>query len=120
MLAERLFDEGIEEGLGWINGIVKKFTLNKFEKKLIIPHMGWNTVEVGKEKLFNGVSKNPRFYFVHSYFFENKNSEHIIGKTEYGSFFSSAIKKNNIYGVQFHPEKSHQNGQKLLSNFINL
>ena len=113
-------EEGSESGLGWVSGTVKKFDNYQNKKKLIVPHMGWNSVSVIDDTLFKGVSKNPRFYFVHSFYFENKESNDIAGETSYGRLFSCAVRKKNIFGVQFHPEKSHQNGQVLLKNFVNL
>ena len=97
-----------------------KFTGKKFSnKKLIIPHMGWNTIRVNKADPIVKKNLNEKdFYFVHSYIYENINKENILGLTMYGKNFPSIINKGNIYGVQFHPEKSHKNGLKLIKNFI--
>lgn len=85
---------------------------------LILPHMGWNDVEpVGGSALFDGVEK-PQFYFLHSYYFEASEKVHSLADTSYGVRFSSAVGKENIYGVQFHPEKSHGWGIQLLKNFV--
>tara|TARA_B100000900_G_scaffold407530_2_gene420358 strand:- start:84 stop:695 length:612 start_codon:yes stop_codon:yes gene_type:complete len=113
-------EEGKEKGLGWIDGEVKLFDSKKINQTTKLPHMGWNTVEIVENPLFKGIPQKALFYFVHSYFYENYDQVNMIGHSEYGIQFTSAINKNNIYGVQFHPEKSHENGQKLLKNFANL
>ena len=112
-------EEGCSNGLGWIKGKVKKFNKNKIKTKPKLPHMGWNSINVIKEnKLFKDIDKNYGFYFVHSFYFSPKNKDDIMTETFYGSDFTSSISKNNIYAVQFHPEKSHSNGIKFLRNFI--
>jgi len=111
-------EEGEKTGLGWIDAEVKRFNINKRFK---VPHMGWNLVNQRKEcDLFEGMYKEPRFYFVHTYYFDCNNSEDILTTTNYGAEFTSAVSKNNIYGVQFHPEKSHKFGMKLLENFAKI
>jgi imidazole glycerol-phosphate synthase subunit HisH len=113
-------DEGQEKGLGWINGQIKLFDIDKIKHKTKIPHMGWNRINAIDSPIFNGIDSNARFYFVHSYYFDNYDSRDRISSTDYAGEFTSAIKKNNIYGVQFHPEKSHQNGLTLLNNFAKI
>lgn len=114
-------DEGQLEGLNWIDGIVKKFDEAKINQITKLPHMGWNDV-VPKEssKLFAGLEHHSIFYFLHSFYFHCKNEENIIATSDYGEKFTCAINLNNMYGIQFHPEKSHHYGEKLLLNFANL
>ena len=115
ILSDEGHEDQITKGLGVISGKIKKFS----NKKLIIPHMGWNTIRVNKADPIVKKNLNEKdFYFVHSYIYENINKENILGLTTYGKNFPSIINKGNIYGVQFHPEKSHKNGLKLIKNFI--
>jgi glutamine amidotransferase len=115
ILSDEGHEDQITKGLGIISGKIKKFS----NKKLIIPHMGWNTISVNKADPIVKKNLNKKdFYFVHSYIYENINKENILGLTTYGKNFPSIINKGNIYGVQFHPEKSHKNGLKLIKNFI--
>ena len=114
-------EEGDLQGLGWIKGYVKKFDILKVREKPFIPHMGWNNVDPKiQHDLFNNVENELGFYFVHSYYFEVLNDNNILATTDYGDKFTSAVINENIYGVQFHPEKSHSNGIQLLSNFSKL
>ncbi len=107
-------EEGQKKGLGWIKGKVTKFS----DYDLKIPHMGWNQVKKTKNnKLTKNLFSDSRFYFVHSYFANLKDKQNQILQTEYGKNFTSAFNLKNIYGVQFHPEKSHKFGMKLLENF---
>ena len=107
-------EEGKLPGLGWIEGEVIKFNL---PEKYKLPHMGWNYIKsVPNCQLFRDIKK-PRFYFVHNYHFVCQNPDNVMCKTQYGYDFVSGIWKNNIYGVQFHPEKSHSFGKKFLKNF---
>ncbi len=114
-------EEGTQKGLGWINGNVKKFDILKIKDKPFIPHMGWNNVvpQINHD-LFNKIDIELGFYFVHSYFFQPLSSNNILGTTFYGEEFTSAVFNDNIFGVQFHPEKSHSNGIQLLSNFASI
>ncbi len=117
MLAKQS-EEGVLPGLGWINGRVKKFKLQSDSVALQIPHMGWNTVKpLHSNGLFNGIADESRFYFLHSYYFKCNNPEDAIAKTTYIGDFECAVNSANIFGVQFHPEKSHSNGIQLLKNF---
>lgn len=120
MLGKRS-DEGKLDGLGWIDAEIIKFDANLIKQKPQLPHMGWNDVHpIGNNPLFQDLETNSIFYFLHSYYFSCKNLEDAIAKSEYGLEFTCAVNHENIYGVQFHPEKSHQYGIQLLKNFANL
>ncbi|KAA3603982.1 MAG: imidazole glycerol phosphate synthase subunit HisH [Candidatus Scalindua sp. AMX11] len=117
MLANKS-DEGSLPGLGWIDGVVKKFDQSKLEGKMSLPHMGWNTLNIRKESpLLINLEKEPRFYFLHSYYFECTNSCDIVATASCGDEFTCVVNSGNIYGIQCHPEKSHHNGVGLLKNF---
>lgn len=110
--------EGDVEGLGWIDAETRKFNFN--DKKLKIPHMGWNQVDVKKRTaMSNLITADDVFYFVHSYFVTCNNNEDILFQSDYGHCFVSGFEKENIVGVQFHPEKSHNSGLRLIQNFSN-
>lgn len=110
-------DEGVLEGLGWIDGVVKKFDKSKI-KNGPLPHMGWNTLNIEKQnKIFVNLEEDPRYYFLHSYYFECNNKEDVIATATYGERFECMVNHENIYGIQCHPEKSHHNGIQLLKNF---
>jgi glutamine amidotransferase len=117
MLANRS-DEGTLTGLGWIDGEVKKFSGAAHSERTYLPHMGWNDVEPRhQECLFRNIGTTGRFYFLHSYYFMPKDRNVILGVTEYGGAFASSVRFGSIYGVQFHPEKSHHWGIQVLKNF---
>ena len=112
-------DEGTMKGLGWIDGRVR--SLASLTTTLPVPHMGWNdTRAVGSNRLFSGLETDSRFYFLHSYYFECDRAEDAIALAEYGGQFSCAVNARNVYGVQFHPEKSHHYGVQLLKNFAEI
>lgn len=114
-------EEGVLPGLGWIDGTVRKFDVSVLKSKTQLPHMGWNTIHpMSSNPLLVNFSNNSRFYFLHSYYFQCNNQNDTIAITEYGIQFSSAVNHKNIYGVQFHPEKSHQCGIQLLKNFAEI
>ena len=108
-------EEGTEKGLGWIDATTVKF--NTDIENLSIPHMGWDKIEpINTNNIFKNLNDN-RFYFIHSYHVKCKNDENILAKANYYQSFTCAINRNNIFGVQFHPEKSHKFGMILLKNF---
>ena len=112
-------EEGIEKGLGWLPGEVIKFDAAKMPASYKIPHMGWTEVVTqNKATLFKDIEE-PRFYMVHSYFVQC-GEELVAATSEYGYKFVTAVEKDNIFGTQFHPEKSHRFGMKLLKNFADL
>jgi len=120
MMARRS-DEGQALGLGWFDADVKKFDKSAIKIQRQLPHMGWNdVVQVTSSNLFQGMEEQARFYFLHSYYFAPINPGEILANTNYGDLFASAIHRDNIYGVQFHPEKSHRWGIQLLKNFATL
>jgi glutamine amidotransferase len=120
MLAKRS-DEGRLDGLGWIDGEVKRFDVSKFAHKTHLPHMGWNDVRpTTSEDLFKSLAIDARFYFLHSYYFSARAAENVLAVTDYNGVFASSVRSANVYGVQFHPEKSHQWGIRLLKNFAEL
>ena len=111
-------DEGVMEGLKWIDADILKFDENLIKQRTKLPHMGWNDVVVTKNNiLFNELDENAIFYFLHSYYFKCHQQKDVIATTEYGISFTSAVNVNNIFGIQFHPEKSHRYGEQLLNNF---
>lgn len=111
-------EEGIENGLSWFSGIVKKFRYGK------IPHIGWNDIKIIKQcSLTQEIPNNSYFYFAHSYAYFEIDKEFVVGVTEYyGQKFASIVcdEKNLVYGTQFHPEKSSKIGLKLLQNFVKI
>lgn len=113
-------EEGTQNGLGWIEGEVKKF--NDFDSggnALRVPHIGWNSINrLNDSKLINKKMADERFYFVHSYYVDCLDRKHVIATTDYGKKFDSIISKKNICGVQFHPEKSHIFGLKFFENYF--
>jgi glutamine amidotransferase len=120
LLFESSEEFGNHQGLGLIEGKVVAFDESKFDHKLKVPHMGWNELfKQNNTALFNGLNDDFYLYFVHS-FHAVCDDEYAIGKTYYGYEFVSAVNKNNIYGIQPHPEKSHENGLKIIENFVKL
>ena len=111
-------DEGNMQGLGWIDGVVKKFDRTKLDENYPLPHMGWNNMNIVKENpLFLDLDKEPRLYYLHSYYFKCNNESDILATAHYGDEFTCVVNSKNIYGIQCHPEKSHHNGICLLKNF---
>jgi len=114
-------DEGTMEGLGWINAHVKKFDESTIKYITKLPHMGWNDVSpIEGHPLFRGLERDALFYFLHSFYFYCNNEADSIAKSDYGINFTSSVNHNNIYGIQFHPEKSHHYGETLLHNFAKI
>lgn len=110
-------EEGDVNGLGYIHAQTRKFSFENNELK--VPHMGWDYVEWLKEDpLLEGMTDEDRFYFVHSYYVECDSEANSLGRTDYGMIFDSVIKNDNVIGTQFHPEKSHKFGMKLMRNFL--
>ena len=114
MLANISEENGDHEGLGWIDGQIKLLP----EDNLKLPHMGWNLATPTNSKYNNLISTKNDYYFVHSYYFDCANKDNILAETKYGTNFASIVGKENIYGVQFHPEKSSSQGLNLLKEFI--
>ena len=114
-------EEGREPGLGWIKGKVRGFRDTPGAQDLPLPHMGWNDVHpLPGQEIFSGLETDSRFYFLHSFYFECQESSDIAAHSEYGIRFTSAIAHGSIHGIQFHPEKSHHYGTRLLKNFADL
>jgi glutamine amidotransferase len=120
MMAKRS-DEGKLMGLGWVDGEVKKFAESGSTLKARLPHMGWNDVTPRSPNgLFRNLASGARFYFLHSYYFLPLQENQVCAVTNYNGPFASAVCSGNMFGVQFHPEKSHQWGIQLLKNFAEL
>lgn len=116
-LMTRYSEEGGVEGLGWIEAQTNRFIFNS--NKLKIPHMGWNRVQAEKNTTMSqNINSDDVFYFVHSYLVNCNDKNDILFKSIYGAEFDSGFEKENIVGVQFHPEKSYQSGMQLIKNFL--
>lgn len=114
-------EEGALPGLGWIPGWVKRFDESRFTDPTHLPHMGWNNVAPRSEAcIFSGLAADARFYFLHSYYYAPADAAHILAETDYCGFYASSVRSGNVFGVQFHPEKSHQWGIRLLKNFAEI
>lgn len=111
-------EEGKSPGLGWIKGKVRRFDESKIKVATHLPHMGWNDVSPTRnEPLFAGLENGARFYFLHSYYYEPQDVRNVLAETDYNGLYASSVSSGSIYGVQFHPEKSHSWGIRLLKNF---
>ena len=125
-LGMQLFTQGSEEGelhgLGWIDAQTKRFRFeNQADRRLRIPHMGWNTIEIRRpHPLMEAMHPEPRYYFVHSYYVQCTHPEDVVAATYYGLHFDAIVAHQNVMGTQFHPEKSHKYGIKLLENFVEM
>jgi glutamine amidotransferase len=113
-------EEGNTEGLGWIDAEVKRFQFDKGQARLRVPHVGWNDIQLRNEQsiLFQDIPHDKPFYFTHSYYVVTKEDAPSIAVTEHGQLFTAAIEKGNIFGTQFHPEKSRRYGLQLIENFL--
>jgi glutamine amidotransferase len=120
MMARRS-DEGVAAGLGWFDADVRRFDESRIQGKTRLPHMGWNDVApMSEQDLFNNLGGRARFYFLHSYYFAPHDPADVLATADYGDRFACAVRRGNVYGVQFHPEKSHGWGVQLLKNFAGL
>jgi len=114
-------DEGVLPGLNWIPGRVRALASQPQAAKLPMPHMGWNDLRVKSgARLFTGIEQPPRFYFLHSYYFDCEDREHVAATATYGLEFDCVVSRGHIHGVQCHPEKSHHFGAQLLKNFAEI
>jgi imidazole glycerol-phosphate synthase subunit HisH len=119
-LFARQSEEGGAKGLGWIDADVVRFVVDD-RRRLKVPHMGWNGVRAARsDPLLNGVTEETEFYFVHAYHLVCRDPGDVLCDTDYGYSFTSVVERGNLYGVQFHPEKSHDAGEDLLRNFLYL
>jgi glutamine amidotransferase len=117
-LMTKFSEEGNINGLGWVDATVNRFQVSD-NLKYKIPHMGWNQIEIQKKSLLmKGLSNQSEFYFVHSYHVKTNDNSIILNLTDYETSFVSAFEKEHIFGVQYHPEKSHDSGKILLDNFL--
>lgn len=114
-------EEGSEKGLGWIPGKVKKFDTKNLSIKPYLPHMGWNSVKAKNDHdILKDIDMEKGFYFIHTYYFETEKDDNKLTETVYGDIFTSSVYNHNVFGMQFHPEKSHSNGITALKNFAKL
>lgn len=118
LLAEESEEFGKHKGLGWIPAKIRRFNLKN--QSLRVPHVGWNNINlIQNSVLFKNIKNETNFYFVHSYFMDCQDHAKIIAECDYGERFTAAVQKENIFGIQFHPEKSQSAGLKVLENFVN-
>ena len=120
-LMTRKSEEGQTQGLGWLDAETLRFKFDGDQAHLKVPHMGWNTIEIRRSHpLFANLDPDARFYFVHSFYVQSHDAEAVLAETDYGGYFHSIFGKDNIMGFQFHPEKSHKYGMRLLKNFAEM
>lgn len=119
-MLQRSAENGGVEGMGLFAGEVKFFAEQPEvqQQQLKVPHMGWNQVQQEAHPLWHGIADNSRFYFVHSYYVEAGDAQQVMGRCHYGVSFDAALAQDNVFAVQFHPEKSHNAGLALLKNFL--
>ena len=114
-------EEGKEQGLNWIRGYVRKLDASLIKYTTRLPHMGWNDVQRRKESpLLKGLQNESAFYFLHSFYFDCQDSDSVLATASYGSEFAAIVNHQNIFGIQCHPEKSHESGIAVLRNFADL
>lgn len=119
VMASKSYENGIFDGLNWIDSEVVPINTKNLEIK--IPHIGWNSLHnLKRNNIFYNIEENFNFYFVHSYFMKCNNMNDVIAECEYGTHITAAVNKENIFGVQFHPEKSQDYGLRIIENFDNL
>ena len=116
LLASRSEENGNHNGLNWIKGSIKKIPPNKIK----LPHMGWNSIKLKNTENRTSFFVENDYYFVHSYYFDVQNDRNVVAETHYGTNFPSIVNQENIYGVQFHPEKSSKQGLELIEGFMRL
>lgn len=120
-LMTRKSEEGQAQGLGWLDAETLRFKFSPEQPQLKVPHMGWNTIEIRRSHpLFADLDPDARFYFVHSFYVQSHDPAAVLAETDYGGYFHSIFGKDNIMGAQFHPEKSHKYGMRLLKNFAEM
>jgi imidazole glycerol-phosphate synthase subunit HisH len=118
VMAKKSYEGGEHEGLGWFNAEVVRLQPDDF--KFRIPHIGWHEIDYRNDSpLFSRLPKEPDFYFVHSYYMKCNEQADVDATCDYGGFFTAAVRKDNVFAVQFHPEKSQEYGLKVLENFLN-
>ena len=114
-------DEGTRAGLGWIKGRVRRIDPSALNAPPHLPHMGWNALKpTGRGALWDGIDTERGFYFLHSYYFDAAQPDEVTAHVAYGADLPCAVERDNVFGMQFHPEKSHSNGMRLLANFAGL
>jgi glutamine amidotransferase len=114
-------EEGECRGLGWVPGRVRRIDVTHFNRAPKLPHMGWNSIRpVGSPPIFTDVDAAQGFYFLHSYFFDPESQDDILATVSYGGDLVCGVRRNNVFGFQFHPEKSHSNGLAIFKNFAEI
>lgn len=114
-------EEGQRPGLGWISGKIRKIDSAKIAKPPYIPHMGWNSISINRSSLLlSSIDVDIGFYFLHSYYFDAGNENDVLAKVDFAGGIPCVVNRDNIYGTQFHPEKSHANGIQLIKNFAGI
>ena len=117
LIAESSLEKGEHHGLGWVSGQVVPLSVNS---NLRVPHMGWNEISLRQDdNLLDGFQRGMNFYFVHSYWFQCNNRTDVHSTVDYGGEFTATVRRDNIFATQFHPERSHHNGIRLLKNYLN-